>query len=222
MFVAILLAFASVSKAGVVLIDGTAADSIITTGTSWALRDQTTYPNSSTFDKNLTAEQALFGGGEILYADQTWNLNMPMPLKITYSSGALLQAMTDGVAVGGGVFVSQSFNTLKFELYISTTSGGGVGLSSLVFNGKSIAGTWNVIAVPGNQNQLMTFYVSGFDTLTSVETNLTFYPSALGQLPDGQQVKLTISGVQVVPEPSTIVILLFSSSLLLLKKKWKS
>jgi hypothetical protein len=216
-FVALLLSFSVMPSFGITLIDGDATQNITTTGTSWVAY-AITKDNAASVSQN-GKEMILSAGGETLYADNTFLADTTMSLTITYDGGALswtLNGITQGV-----VRPTVEFNAIEFKLWTDQAAGnqGGWELSNFFVNGNSVSGNWTARPFEPVYDVQTLFYITDFGTLSSISADLKLYSQmGTGAIPDFNMAQFSISGLEVIPEPSTVLLSVIGLGALLLTK----
>jgi hypothetical protein len=220
-FVALLLPLISMMPAfGITLIDGEAALNITTTGTSWVAYGHNTLDNSAanTHGTDLDyTERTLSAGGETLYINQAFAIDTPMHLDITYYGGALNWTL-DGIA-SGVVRPTVEFNAIEFRLWTDGAGGSeGWELSNLSIDGEAVVGSWNARAV-SEQNVQTLFFCTLPENLSQISADLKLYsPLGMGVPPSLDMAQFTISGLSIIPEPSSVLLSVIGLGALLLAK----
>jgi hypothetical protein len=205
-FVALLLSFSVMPSFGITLIDGDATQNITTTGTSWVA-------HAFTNDNEISASQSgkemiLSAGGETLYADNTFLADTTMPLTITYDGGALswtLNSITLGV-----VRPIVEFNAIEFKLWTNGAGGNeGWELSNLFVNENSVFGNWSARQSSASDPSVQTlFFCTLSENLSQISADLTLHTALdLGVVPSFDMLQFSITGVGIIPEPSTTTLL---------------
>jgi hypothetical protein len=177
-----------------------------------------------TKDNEISASQSgkemiLSAGGETLYADNIFLADTTMSLTITYDGGALswtLNGITQGV-----VRPTVGFNAIEFKLW-TDGGGGGTGweLSNLFVNGNSVLGDWSARKASGADPDVQTLFFCTFpEALSQISADFTaFSAMGIGVVPDIDMAHFTISGVNIIPEPSTVLLSVIGLGALLLTK----
>jgi hypothetical protein len=164
-------------------------------------------------------EMILSAGGETLYEDNIFLADTPMHLEITYFGGALswtLNGITQGV-----VRPTVEFNTIEFKLWTDGAGGNeGWELSNLFVNGNSVFGNWSARQVSGSDPSVqMLFFCTLSENLSQISADLIAYsPMSIGVVPGIDMAHFTISGVNIIPEPSTVLLSVIGLGALLLTK----
>jgi hypothetical protein len=215
-FVALLLSFSVMPSFGITLIDGDATQTITTTGTSWVAH-AVTKDNEIGQQGQSAREMILSAGGETLYADNTFLADTTMPLTITYDGGALSWTL-NGITLGV-VRPTVEFNAIEFKLW---TDGcylnGGLELSNLSINGNPIAGSWDARKLAVGADEQMLFFCTFPETLSQISADLKLFSTIADTVPGIDMAHFTISGVNIIPEPSTILLSVIGLGALLLTK----
>jgi hypothetical protein len=216
-FVALLLPLISVMPSyGITLIDGEAMQNITTTGTSWVAHARTEDNQASVLQ--VSKEMILSGGGEMLYADNIFTADSIMHLDITYYGGALNWTL-NGVSLGA-VRPTVEFNAIGFRLWTDGAgyTGSGWELNNLSINGEAVVGSWNARAISEQSVQTL-FFCTLTENLSQISADLKLYsPLGMGVPPGSDMAQFTISGLSIIPEPSSVLLSVIGLGALLLAK----
>jgi hypothetical protein len=162
-------------------------------------------------------EMILSAGGETLYEDNIFLADTTMHLEITYFGGALswrLNGITQGV-----VRPTVEFNAIEFKLWTEgCLLNGGLELSNLSINGNPIAGSWSARKLAVGADEQMLFFCTLPETLSQISADLKLFSTIGGITPGIDMAHFTISGVNIIPEPSTVLLSIIGLGALLLTK----
>jgi hypothetical protein len=175
-----------------------------------------------TKDNEISASQSgkemiLSAGGETLYEDNIFLADTPMTLAITYDGGALswtLNGITQGV-----VRPTVEFNAIEFKLWTDNCIiNGGLELSNLSINGNPVVGSWDARKLAIEADEQMLFFCTFPEPLSQISADLKLFSTIGGITPGIDMAHFTISGVSIVPEPSTVLLSVIGLGALLLTK----